>query len=540
MSAGRLRRRRILAGFVALALTTACSGSEDATERSADASTTTTGVQAPSSSQSSETSAEPDGVPEPEGDEVTLRLGLAGIDSFDPVAVSPAAVSQLVLADLLYDTLAVIDDAGVAQPALASFSANADLTVWRFELDQGATFADGTTVTADDVAFSLERVLAGGRGSLPAIRLEHVAGISTSGTSTVDIALTEPSAVLPELLASPLYAITARDAIERASGGGDPTPNGSGDYVATFDGGDQVLLDRRSGSGPTRIEIDFFEDEDSALDAFLDGEVDWTIAPADRVGEASEIAGAGGLVPFHGGLMLGVDSAVAPLDDAGLRRAIALAVDRQAVVDTVFGPTAQPARGVIPAGVTGGVGESCRGVCGPSRGEAEDLVAAALPDGQTQPLRLLVDDSDSMQDVGRELDRQLTAVGLEIEVVSLPVTTYEDLIATGQQQLFVYGWLGVARSPSSLLPPLFDSTSPDNVSGLADPAVDAALRAARVEPIASVRAAAWRDVEIAILDQVPVVPLLQFRTTGVLSPRVTGFVVRADGSVDLDDLTIDG
>lgn len=537
MPIGRSRRGPLLALVVALGLTLGCSTSGDPVERAADASTSTD--LPASASETTSTAGDSTTPPEPDADAPTLRIGLAGIDSFDPVAASPAAVAQIVLADLLYDTLAVIDDAGVAQPSLASFSANADQTVWRFELDQGATFADGSAVTADDVAFSLERVLAGGRGSLPAIRLERVAGISISGTSTVDIALTEPSAVLPELLASPLYAVTARDAIERASGGGDPTPNASGDYVATFDGGDQVLLERRSGEGPAQIQVDFFDDEDAALDAFLDGAVDWTVAPADRVGEASDLAGAAGLVPFHGGLMLGVDSAVAPLDDAGLRRAIALAIDRQAVVDTVFGPTAQPARGVIPAGVTGGVGDACRGVCGPSRGEAEDLVAAALPDGQTQPIRLLVDDSDSMQGVAGVLERQLTAVGLEIEVVSLPVETYEGLIATGQQQLFVYGWLGVARSPSSLLPALFDSASPDNVSGLADANVDAALRAARVEPIASVRAAAWRDVEVAILEQVPVVPLLQFRTTGVVSPRVSGFVVRADGSVDLDEVTID-
>lgn len=535
MPSGRSRRGQLLACVVALGLTLACTSDADPTERASDASTTSA---APTTSAASSESSAGD-APAESGDSV-LRVGLAAIDSFDPVGASPASAAQIVLADLLYDTLAVIDDAGVAQPGLASFSANADLTVWRFELDQGATFADGSDVTADDVAFSLERVLAGGRGSLPAIRLERVAGISMSGTTTVDIALTEPSAVLPELLASPLYAITARAAIERASTGGDPTPNASGDYVATYDGADQVLLARRAGTGPSSISIDLFPDEDEALDAFLDGDLDWTVAPADRVGEASEMAGSAGLVPFQGGLMLGVDPVVAPLDDPGLRRAIALAVDRQTLVDTVFGPTAQPARGLIPAGVPGGTGGDCRGICGPSRLEAEQLVAAAFPDGQDQPLRLLVDDSDSMQDVAAVLERQLTAVGLDIEVVSLTAETYEGLIATGQQQLFVYGWLGVARSPSSLLPALFDSASPDNVSGLADPGVDALLRAARVEPIASLRAAAWRDVEIAILEQVPVVPLLQFRTTGVVSPRVSGFVVRADGSVDLDEVSIDG
>lgn len=535
MPVGRSRRGPLLACSVALSLTLACTSASDPPERAADASTSTAEPSTTASGSSETTDGE--AVAEPE--DSVLRLGLAAIDSFDPAAASPASAAEILLADLLYDTLAVIDDTGVAQPGLASFSANADLTVWRFELDREATFADGTAVTADDVAFSLERVLAGGRGSLPAIRLERVAGISTSGSTTIDISLTEPSAVLPELLASPLYAITAREAIERASAGGDPTPLASGDYVATYDGADQVLLARRSGSGPSAISVDLFPDEDAALDAFLAGDLDWTVAPADRVGEASEVAGSAGLVPFQGGLMLGVDPVVAPLDDPGLRRAIALAVDRQAIVDTVFGPTAQPARGLIPAGVSGGTGTGCRGVCGPSRSEAEQLVATALPAGQDQPLRLLVDDSASMQAVAASIERQLTAIGLDIEVVSLPVETYEGLIATGQQQLFVYGWLGVARSPSSLLPALFDSASPDNVSGLADPAVDAALRAARVEPIASLRAAAWRDVEVAILDQVAVVPLLQFRTTGVVSPRVSGFVVRADGSVALDEVAFD-
>ncbi|WP_436795794.1 ABC transporter substrate-binding protein [Actinospongicola halichondriae] len=524
--------------MLGLTLALACSNNGVSLDRADVDPTSSSASSSPPKSTSGPASTARDAVEDDAGDPITLRLGLHGIESFDPVAASPASVPDLVLADLLFDTLTVIDDAGVTQPGLATYSANADLDVWRFDLDPDGAFADGSPITADDVVFSLERVLAGGGASLAAVRLDRVASVTAMDPTTVEIALTEPSAVLPELLASPLYAVTSRAAIERAAVGGAPNPTASGSYAADFDGAHRLTLSRRSGRGPATIVVDLFPDENAAFDAFLDGDLDWTTAPPDRLGEASDLVGSSGLVPFQGGLMLAVDAGVTPLDDPGLRRAVALAIDRQTVVDEVFGPTAQPARGVIPAGVPGGGGDDCRGVCGPARDEASALVDAAFPDGQTQPIRLLVDDSPSLQDVGTELARQLERVGLDVEAVSLPVETYEDLIAAGQQQLFVFGWLGVARSPASHLPTLFDSASPDNVAGFTDPGIDTFLRSASTEPIASVRAAAWRDIELAVLDRVPVVPLVQFRTTGVLDPRVSGFVVRADGSIDLSGVTV--
>lgn len=537
-----MTRRRAPRGPLAtialgLVLVFACTSSGGETERSADQRAASTTPPSGDGAVPTDSSGEPS---TNVGDDATLRVGLHGIQSFDPASASPASVSDLVLMDLLYDTLSVIDESGVAQPDLATFSANADQTVWRFELDPSATFADGTPVTADDVSFSLDRVLAGGSGSLAALRLDRIASVLVAGPTTIDIEMTQPSAVLPELLSSPLYGITSRAAIERALGGGEPAPNASGDYEATFDGAEQVVLDRRSGDGPGTITVGLYPDEGAALDAFLADELDWTTAPPGRIAEASEVVGAGGLVPFHGGLMLGADAAVPPLDAPGLRRAVALGIDRRALVDTVFGPTAEPALGVIPAGVAGSEGGECRGVCGPALDEARALVDAAFPEGQDQPLRLLVDDSESMRGVGAAIERQLGQIGLQVEVVPQDVQTYETLIAAGQQQLFVFGWLGVARTPASHLPPLFDSASPDNVTGLADDGIDTILRATVQEPIASVRATAWRSVEVAILERVPVVPLVQFRTTGVVNPRVSGFVVRADGSLDLSDVAISG
>lgn len=532
----RRRRRRCALAVVAAVLVASCSGSDDpGVERSADGSSSTpptdsstTADEEPSTTSASIATADP---------VENLRLALPGVDSLDPVAASPASIADVVLADLLYDTLTRVDEAGRAVPGLATFAANADRTVWRFTLTEGATFADGSAITAEDVVYSLQRIVDQGEASLASLRIETIESITAVDPSVVDIALRAPSAVLPEQLSSPLYAVTDDATIAGYLAGGDQTPNASGDYAVTIDQTRKLRLERRQGSGPLQIEIGLFEEEGAALDSFLAEEVDWTLVPADRMGEALAVAGNDGLAPFQGELLLGLDRDVAPLDVDPLRRAISLAIDRRALADAVFGATAAPLAGVLPAGVPGGDGE-CRGPCGPRPDEARALMAEAFPEGLDRPLRLLVDDSAAQRSVAGVIEEQLGAVGIAIEVDSLEAATYQQLIASGQQQLFLFGWVGVARTPASYLPPLFSSSSPDNVVDFADDAIDLQLAAATAQPIATERAKAWRDIETAILERVPVVPLVQFRTVAASRPTVTGIVLGADGTIDVSAVAI--
>lgn len=526
-----LRRRRRLCGTLCLiaALAAACSGDGTDTQPSDDATTTA----APVDGDGTTSGADP-GVSAPVE---LLRLGLPGVQSLDPVAASPAAVTDLVLADLLYDTLTEVDDAGRAVPGLATFAANADRTVWRFTLLDGVAFADGSPVTADDVVYSLQRVLDQGEESLAALRIETIDSITAAGPNVVDIALRAPSAVLPEAIASPMYAITDAETVQRYLAGGDQTPNASGEFTVRIEQARRMVLDRRQGSGPATVTIDLFEDETAALDAFLVGDVDWTVVPADRLGEALDESEPSGLAVFQAELFLGIDAGVAPMESAALRRAVALAIDRTTLADAVFGPTAAPLGGIVPAGVPGGDG-TCRGPCGPDLEEASRLVQEAFPDGQDRPLRLLVDDSAAQITAGGVIEEQLDAAGIDVEVDSLEVETYQQLIAGGQQQMFVFGWVGVSRTPASFLAPLFSSGSPDNITGFVDEAIDLELAAATAQPIATVRARAWREVETKILERVPVVPLVQFRTVATARRGVSGIRVAADGSVDLSNVAI--
>ncbi len=524
----RRRLRSFALAAAILALVAACSSGGPDVERSDDATTTV----APATSGEVDAGSE---AADPAALADVLRIGLVGVQSLDPAAVTPADVSSVLLADLLHDTLTTLDDEGVAQPGLATFTVDETGTTWRFQLTGDAMFADGSPITADDVAASLERVRGQGGSSLAAIQLDDVASITPVDATTVDIALTRPSAVLGELLSSPAFGIVD---VDRPPGPVGTVPNLSGDFALDISSENRVLLQRRRGDGPATVDVRLFGDDATAYGAFVAGQLDWSPVPLDRLGEAFAQVGQRGLVPFHASVLLGVNTRLSPLDRPELRRAIALAIDRTTLTDAVFGPTAVPLDGLVPAGVPGEPGE-CVAPCGPDIDQAMALAGQAFPEGQQVPLRLLTDDSATHAALAGVLDDQLSAAGIEIEADALDASTYEQLLASGQQQLFLYSSLGVARTPAIHLLP-WASTSPDNITGYTNELVDAAIDLARAEPDSTVRRARWREIEAAVLGDVPVVPLSQLRVVAAVAPRVAGLVVHADGSLDLGDVTLDG
>ena len=464
-----------------------------------------------------------------------LRLGLAGPMSLDPAAISPASVSSMILVDLVHDTLTRVDDEGLAQPGLAGFEPNEDRTVWRFTLSDGATFADGVAVTAEDVVASLDRVRSQGGSSLAAIALEDVASMTAVDPRTVEIALAAPSVVLPELLASPLFSIVDRDLLP--TGVGAPL-NPSGAYDVEVVAPDRLVLERRRGEGPATIELRLFPDDARAYEAMSAGELDWSPVPVDRLGDAGSAFGLGGMVPFHGTVLLGINPNVEPLSRSPLRQAISLAIDRATLAEAVFGTTAQPMQGLVPDGVPGAAGE-CVGYCGPDVERSRQLVAEAFPEGaEPPPVRLLTDDSTTHLAIAGVLAEQLGAVGIELATSSQDAATYEGTLGPGQQ-LYLFSTLGVGLSPVTHLQ-AWRSTSPDNLTGYTQPFVDERLAGASAEPDVAARTLRWREVEAVVLGDVPVVPLAQLRTVAVVRERIRGLQVRVDGSIDVSGVTFDG
>jgi ABC-type transport system substrate-binding protein len=483
----------------------------------------------------------------------TVRLGLGGPVEPDPAAANLGSPSDLLVLDLLHDGLTRLGGDGAVSPALArTWTSDATLTTWVFTLDPDATFASGRAVTSVDVVASLERIARGGDSSLAALRLEtiagfrafvdgtaeHLAGLTAPDAATVQILLDRSMSVLPVILASPLFGIVDASALGAiAAGTGAPARLADLDLTGSWAVGDAsddaVTLERRAAADGhlDAVELRSYTDSDAAYDAFDDGDVDWALVPVDRYDDAVEAHGDAQFAPFHAELFFGLHVASPSLGNVELRKAIAAAIDREAIVRAVYPDLADPLSTVVPAGVPGHDVERC-GDCGHDPERAKALVAAAFPDGAVPTVAIDFDESTAQNAMARIVAADLEAAGIPSTLRPKPLEEYKRFVVSGGQELFSFGWIGGYSSPDAYLAPLFGSAADDNLTAYGSPTVDAALAAARATADPAAAAAQWAAVEAQVLAEAVVVPIAQFRTQSVVADRVEAFEHGADGTVD--------
>jgi ABC-type transport system substrate-binding protein len=483
-----------------------------------------------------------------------LRLGMVGPSTLDPARAVPTSQADLIVADLLYDGLTEPAPGGVGtRPALAeSIEPDDGLRIWTVRLPAGGP------ASADDVAFSLERVAAAGPSSLAGARLDVVdgyrefavdrstgdlRGVEVVDERTVRITLAAPFAQLPDLLASPLYGIVPRTAVGD-DGEVVAEPAGTGPFVVERRAEDLLVLAPRPGSsgserplGAGGVEIRSYPDLEASYGAFVDGLVDWSLVPAGRVAEAAERFGDRAFAPFGVELWFGINLARTEYQNLGLRRAMLHAVDRRAVVAEAL-PGARPLDGLVPAGVPGATVAACLEVCRYDPERARALLAEAYPDGGAPPLVLEVYDDPGQRAVADAVRADLETVGLAVTIEVRPFEEYRRSLVAAGQGVFSFGWVGLPPVQDAYLAPLYASGAADNVTGFASPEVDAALAEARATRDPAERERRYAEIERSVLAQVPVLPIAQLVTNQVVSARVSGFEPRTDGTFDVRAVTV--
>lgn len=484
----------------------------------------------------------------------TLRAGVERIKSLDPAAASPGSQSDLLAADLLFDGLTA-QPAGAtqAQPALAqSWTPSADLQTWRFALRPGATFTNGRAITATDVKYSLERVAKQGETSLPGIRLEviagyaellagsatELAGVKALDPATVEITLRTPFATLPELLASPVYGIVPKEAVEAPAPAFASAPVGSGPFAFAGAAGDVLKLVRAKG-GRARldaIELRQYDDLATAYAAFTGGGLDWSLVPTAKVDDAIARYGDKGFRPFQGEVFYAFNVLDPALGDGRFRQAILQAIDRSALARAVTGGVL-PLDGVVPDGVAGHVEDPCGAVCRYDPAASKALLAQAFPDGAIPTVNL--DYAQSVDDdaVAGAIEASLAAVGIPVQKRPKAAADYDALVAGGQQSLFRLGTIGLDGAADPYLVAPFRGGSRDNATGVANATFDALADQLRATADPAARERAAQQAEQYLMQQVVVViPIGQLRTRSVLGPAVRDLDLSLSGTFDAEQV----
>src|SRR5437660_510872 len=429
--------------------------------------------------------------------------------------------SDLLVARQIYEPLVGFDpETGKLLPRLASsWDVLNGGTGFRFHLRPEARFQNGVTVTASDVAFELNRLARKDTNSSLAHLLKPVlgydqvhgtgeatdlAGVKVEDPRTLVIAITQPWYEFPYVLADPSTAPVPAAASQSDPAAFPPHPTGSGpSALASASALPGDLLWERSrhywGAQPAVARVRFVSGSPpAALGDLKAGRIDIGDVAPDAMSGALGDFGSRGFTPLAAEISLGFNLAEPALRDPRLRRAVSLAVDRQAIGKRVYGDVLVPADGLIPRGLPGHTEVACADSCVHDPAGAKALVqqvsGTARPEiGYDYPR------SGTNDAAAQEFKSELEAAGITLVARPHAPADFLSALNMNSQQMFLLIWVADYPLADWFLAPLFSANSPDNHTGYTDPAVQSLIDRERSTSDPTVRLGLEKQVEQKVL-----------------------------------------
>ena len=479
------------------------------------------------------------------------------VASLDPAKLTALADARVVAA--LLEGLTVLDARDLkAHPGVAArWDVSADGRTYTFHLRPEACWSDGKPVTAEDFAWSWRRVLDPKTAAEYAYMLYPIrgakayfeaalkspgkadwaaVGVRVEGPHRLVVELEQPTAYFLSLTAFSTYLPIRRDAVEKHGERWTFPPNfiSNGPYCLTEWRFRSRMRWQKNphywaagGVALERIEARAFEDINTALLAYETGAVDMTtVVPALAIEPllADQKAGRRGDV-LHavnmGTYFYRFNCTKKPVTDRRVRRALALALDRRAIIERAARGGQQPAGRLVPPGLVG---------YDPPPGLVEDLEAArrllaeaGFPGGRgLGELAVLVNKGGDHVPIAEMVQQQWRdGLGLNVRIEQVEWKVFLDTIRLLQYQIARGGGYGDYVDPNTFLD-MFVTGGGNNQTGWSNAEYDGLIERAARESDPEARMKIFRRAETILLDEVPIVPIYVYTTTMLVRPGLEG------------------
>ncbi|MBI3457098.1 MAG: ABC transporter substrate-binding protein [Candidatus Rokubacteria bacterium] len=476
----------------------------------------------------------------------------------DPATLDPARIRDiysLAVSQQIFDGLVQFDQTLTVTPALARFwKASRDGLTWTFMLRKGISFHHGREVTADDVVYSLTRLVdprtkSGAADLFLTIRgaqefregkATGISGLAALDPSTVQVTLTEATVPFVSVLAVGHAKIVPRELVEQQGEGFGTHPVGTGPFkLIRWERGREIVLAANPDyfDGPPRLSRIVYrifsgEQRDVMYREFENGALEDTQIPSKGY---RQILASQQYIhvrrPMFSLRHYGLNTRVKPLDDRLVRQALVYAIDREAIVEEIFLGRHALARGILPPG-TLGYNPKLKGYPYDPARARELLAQAGYPNGRGLP-PIAIWSGAKGDDVVREHERirkDLEAVGVRAEFHYLTDwPAFSRMMAEQKLPVFLRAWFADVPDPDNFLFKLFYSTSPRNYTGYANPRVDALLLRAREETDPARRVDLYRRAEDLVLEDAPIIPVWHYTYERLFQPYVRSVEVNGLG-----------
>ena len=474
----------------------------------------------------------------------------------DPITLDPACASDadsaVYIVEIFSGLVSFDRELNVIPDVAESIDVSPDGLVYTFHLRKNVVFHDGSRrVVADDFKFSMERALnpdtqstvgevylddIAGVDEFITGAAEEVSGVKVINDDTLEITIKEPIVYFLDKLTYPTAYVVDRREVGDATcfEGADWTlnPNGTGPFkLKEFVLGQRIELEPNTDfyldPKPSLQQVTYLLAGGSALVMYENDEIDVTgvgVNDVERIRDPNEPLNA----EYQTGAnmstdYIGFNTQEAPFDDPRVRKAFAMATDKQLVAETVLMDILLPAKGILPPGIAG-YDETYEGV--PYDPEA----ARALLDEAGGPE--LFDDvtllTSGQGAAPSEALAAVTALWEEDLGVSIPIEQEEfgiflRDIDQGNFKMFSLGWIADYPDPQNFLDIKLHSGSSNNETQYSNPEVDALLEQARTEKDEAERTRLYQEAERLIVEDAPWVPLFHGQDSVLIKPYVKNY-----------------
>jgi ABC-type transport system substrate-binding protein len=455
--------------------------------------------------------------------------------TLDPIYVSDHATANTAVN--LFNGLTMFGPDARVVPALAvGWELSADSRTYTFTLRKGVKFHNGRELVAEDVKYSLERIIhprlnsphrwllemVDGATEFAAGRAGSVRGIRVLGPYQVAITLVQPFNPFLQNLAYTAAMIVPREAAERPDFG--QRPVGTGPFrLESWKPGEQLTLVANPDYWEGRpfldqVVVTFRQDGDS-LAAVRAGQIDVIAASAEILADSSLCQ----YVKQSPSLALqyvAISAHKPYLKDRRIRQALNLAIDKGRIAAT-YGGRARPNHGPLPKGMLG-YDETIKGYRYDPAAARRLLSEAG---GLRQRLRLVCRKGKDPEHRAQLIQAMLGEIGVQVEILALQGKEYHDASDSMEFDLLMIGWIGDTGDPDNWLQPLFHSRSPieaGNRSQLNLPEVDQLLEEGQRTLSPARRQAVYRRLQEILIDEAPWIFLCQTDEALFMQPWVKG------------------
>lgn len=501
----------------------------------------------------------------------------------DPKTIDPqlnSAVDGSTIIHNAFEGLMREDEKSQIVPGTAeSYEVSDDGTVYTFHLRENAKWSDGKPVVAGDFVYAWKRALNPEVAAEYAYQLFYIkngeayyngegkaedVGVKAIDDKTLEVTLEAPVPYFLSLASFPTYFPVRQDVVE---GNEEKWTLNPDTYISN---GPFKMSDWKSKESITfvknenywdaenvkleTLEVKLIDDEITYLNAFKSGEIDIIESPPQAEIPTLLDEGTAKIYPYLGTYFYVINlsdeakkvdpKAAEALSNPKFRKALALAIDKQLIVDKVAQGGQAAAASYVPAGILDSAGNEFKKEYLPATGDIEQakklLSEAGYPNGEGAPtITLTFNTGQGHQMIAQAVqDMWKTNLGINVELKNEEWAVFQDTRNNFQYSIARHGWIADYNDPMTFLD-MWTTGNGQNNSGYANAEYDKLISQAKVELDDAKRTELLRKAEDMLMEDLPILPIYYYTNVLCIDQNVKGTYKSPLGQMEFRDAYVE-